>query len=232
MSGSNSLMASHVGVDGCKAGWFAITRDHTALAWRVFPTINELVSGFPEATRIFIDIPIGLPSRDAPVRPCDRLARRVLGRQRQSSVFPVPCREALSASGVEAARKSNRSHLGRSVSAQTWAISPKIREVDGHLRSTGGQLHGIREIHPEVCFWALAGQKPMRHRKATEEGMQERLQILAKYEPTIRAFMDETLSRTLRKESSSGRRLGCRSSSCHGRGKLWRACFAGWRSIS
>lgn len=171
-------MPTNIGVDGCKAGWFMITRNGKELTWRVFPTVNELVSAYPDAQRIFIDVPIGLPFADVPIRPCDRLARQVLGKSRRSSVFPVPCREALEADGIIMGRKINQVCLGRSINEQTWGISPKIKEVDRLLRSLRGQDHGIREIHPEVCFWALNHGKPMNFGKTTASGKRERLAVL------------------------------------------------------
>lgn len=193
-------MTRHIGVDGCRAGWFAVTRIGTSLAWRMFSTVNMLVSAFSGAERILIDVPIGLPWAEAPIRPCDQLARKILGRPRKSSVFPVPCREALAADGIEAARKINRMRIGRSVGAQTWGISPKINEVDRLLLAARGQVQAIREVHPEVCFWALANQKPMKYSKTTVEGRKERLQVLRRYEAGIQALLDDALSKTLRKD--------------------------------
>lgn len=190
----------HVGVDGCKAGWFTVTRDGESLAWRVFSTISELVTAFSTAKCILIDIPIGLPWADVPIRPCDSLARKLLGRPRRSSVFPVPTREALAANGIEAAQKINRKIVGKSVSAQTWGISPKINEVDRLILNFHGKAHFIREVHPEVCFWALADRKPMKYRKTTVEGRNERLHILQQYEPGVTALLEDALSRTLRKQ--------------------------------
>jgi predicted RNase H-like nuclease len=190
----------HVGVDGCKAGWFTVTRNGESLAWRLFSTINELVTAFSKAKRILIDIPIGLPWADAPIRPCDRLARQVLGRPRRSSVFPVPTRKALAEDGIEAARKINRRIIGRSIGAQTWGISPKINEVDRLLLNFRGKTHLIREVHPEVCFWALADRKPMKYQKTSVEGRKERFSILQQYDPDMTALLSDALSRTLRKQ--------------------------------
>ena len=181
-------MRQHVRVDWYKADWFAVTRNGAGVAWQLFPTVNDLASAFLGAERILIDVPIGVPWADAPIRPCDRLTREVLGRPRKSSVIPVPCREALAADGVEAAQKINRMHIGRSVGAQTWGISPKISEVDWLLLSIRWQRHGIREIHPEVCFWALADRKPMNHSKTTVEGREERLRVLQRFEPGVSAL--------------------------------------------
>jgi predicted RNase H-like nuclease len=192
-------MRQHVGVDGCKAGWVAVTRNGAGLVWHLFPTVRDLASVFVDAERIYIDIPIGLPWADAPIRPCDRLAREVLGRPRGSSVFPVPCREALQADSVEAARTINQMRIGRSVGAQTWGICPKINEVDWFLLSIRGKRHGIREIHPEVCFWALADRKPMKYSKTTVEGKEERLSVLQPFAPGVSGLLNNVLSKTLRK---------------------------------
>jgi predicted RNase H-like nuclease len=190
----------HIGVDGCKSGWLAVTRNGAGLEYRLLSDIDDLASTFSEAERILVDIPIGLPWADAPIRPCDRLARDILGKPRKSSVFPVPCREALAANDLYAAQRINKTHIGRSVGAQTWGISPKIAEVDRFLRSEGAQPRRIREIHPEVCFWALAGRKPMRHSKKKAEGRAERMSVLQHYEPGVSLLLSDILSRTLRKD--------------------------------
>jgi predicted RNase H-like nuclease len=190
----------HVGVDGCRSGWLAVTRGESALEYRVFSQIDELALVFSAAERIFVDVPIGLPWFAAPIRPCDRLARNVLGVSRKSSVFPVPCRQALAADGLDSARRTNQREIGRSVGAQTWGISPKIAEVDRFLLATGGQTRNIREVHPEVCFWALADRKPMQHKKKTAEGRAERVSVLARYETGIQMLMNDALSNTHRKD--------------------------------
>ncbi len=84
------------GVDGCKAGWFAVWGDGGKTPrFGVFPDFRTLWLELGHADVIVVDIPIGLPS-DVP-RACDLEARKLLGQPRGSSVFPPPCREALSA---------------------------------------------------------------------------------------------------------------------------------------
>lgn len=179
----------HIGVDGCTAGWVAVGRVGLGLGFRVFPRIADLVAEYANAVRIFIDIPIGLPWAAEPTRPCDQLARGALGKRRNTSVFPVPCREALTASNVGEARAINLATLGRSLSEQTWSIMAKIAEVDALLQSSPDHRSRIREIHPEVCFWGLAGGTPMAEAKRTGSGEQERLKLLARYEPGITGLM-------------------------------------------
>ncbi|WP_409993945.1 DUF429 domain-containing protein [Roseateles albus] len=52
-------MSSFVGIDGCKAGWIAVSEVDGELRYGIFGTINELLTAHQEATRICIDIPIG-----------------------------------------------------------------------------------------------------------------------------------------------------------------------------
>ena len=188
----------HLGIDGCKLGWFVATRRAGRLDFRLLPHISSVVEQFGHAARIFIDVPIGLPSQECPVRPCDTQARSLLG-ARRSSVFPVPCREALLATTLDRARSINRRQLGRSIAAQTWGISRKIAEVDVFLCAHPAYRNTIREIHPEVCFWALAGQRPMKHSKKSPEGRAERMETLRLYEPSIEIFLAEAMSQTQRK---------------------------------
>ncbi len=190
----------YIGVDGCRSGWVAVTRGGSNLEYHLVSNIDGLVNEFSDANRILIDVPIGLPWSDAPIRACDRLAREILGKPRKSSVFAVPCREALAAGDVETARRINQRCLSRSIGAQTWGISPKIAEVDRFLRSYLTRCRTIREIHPEVCFWALAGKKPMEHSKKTAEGRAERVRVLERYEPDVGQLLTKVLSETQRKD--------------------------------
>lgn len=171
-----------------------------ALDVGMFATIRELAAAFSRAERIFVDVPIGLPWKQAPVRPCDRLARAVLGRGRASSVFPVPCREALRAVTIGEARRINVAVLGRSLASQTWGICPKIVEVDAFLLRKPGRRGRLREIHPEVCFWALAGGHPMKHHKGTKAGRNERVNVLRHHEPAAETFLERVVAATRRQD--------------------------------
>ena len=64
-----------VGVDGCRAGWIAVADLGDGLTYRLHASFAELLASWSTAQRILVDIPIGLPWRDCPSRPCDRQAR-------------------------------------------------------------------------------------------------------------------------------------------------------------
>lgn len=179
-------MPSAIGVDGCKAGWFFFQLDGPEMSFGVVESVAELLH--QEAACILIDIPIGLRESGELERACDLAARRVLSPKRGSSVFPAPCRQALSATSYEEALAINRHILGRGLSKQSWAIVPKIREVDVMLASSQLARDSIRETHPEVCFWGLAGG-PMEYPKKTREGFLERMSILKIIEPRAEQMM-------------------------------------------
>ena len=179
------------GVDGCRKGWFyfALVPDREP-RWAVVEKIADLVAEADDSDRIFIDIPIGLPN-GGEGRLCDTEARQKLAPapHRTSSVFPVPVRSALTAKTYEEASEKNWKASGKSLSKQTYAILPKIREVDSLLRESAKARRAVREAHPEICFWALAGGSPMRHRKKTGRGFDERLALLERFNPSaVRCF--------------------------------------------
>lgn len=188
-------MGIYLGVDGCKHGWIAVFAGNNGeLDCSIHPTMAAVIHAPPDAQRIFVDIPIGLPWRDCPARPCDRLARQRLGRPRASSVFPAPSRKACKAGNEEQARLDNQAVIGKSLSQQAWCICRKIAEVDDLLLCNTAARHLVSEIHPEVCFWALNGQQAMRHAKKTKQGVQERLDVLSRREPQADRLLQKALA--------------------------------------
>ncbi|WP_158513462.1 DUF429 domain-containing protein [Dehalogenimonas formicexedens] len=175
-------MDSWVGVDVSKGRWLAVQLFDDA-SWDVdlFPTFTELWESYQEAKWILVDIPIGLIDEGAQ-RACDTMARSLLG-DRQFSVFQVPCRAALMANSWEEACEINSSKTGRRMSKQTYAIMPRIREVDEFLQAKTQAREIILEIHPELCFWGLNNSTPMKHNKKTEFGFKERSEILKRHYP-------------------------------------------------
>lgn len=185
---------TYIGVDGCRGGWVAAVMRGAVVSVEVHATFSGLLAAYPEAKRIGIDMPIGLPHAGYPVRECERLARKLLGR-RASSVFSPPCRAAANAGDFTEARVLNQRELGPSLSVQAWNICPKIAEVDRALLATSASAQRVFEVHPEVSFTALAGGQPMAHRKSTCEGKQERLALLSRWLPQAAAWRDDAMTR-------------------------------------
>ncbi|WP_261885313.1 DUF429 domain-containing protein [Vibrio pomeroyi] len=187
----------YIGIDGCKAGWIAwIVSDNQAPVFKVVKALDELASDLIGSTTL-IDMPIGFSDAQTPDRLCDKAARRFLTSKRGSSVFPVPCREAVYQTDYITACNANVQQLGKKFSKQTWGIVPKIRELD-KLIDDHPNL-SIRESHPEVVFAALKGE-PLTFSKRTQEGKEERLSIIQQLAPQWCEVVALAISNTKRKD--------------------------------
>jgi predicted RNase H-like nuclease len=173
-----------MGVDGCPAGWIWVGHDGRGYLHGVASDFQEVVERAGEDGLVLVDIPIGLPEGPPAVRACDREARRLLSPRRHTSVFPVPCRQALDADSYEEASARNREVLDRGLSKQSWNLLPRIREVDEILRARPELVGRVRECHPELVFRGLAGA-PATASKTTREGCRERLDLLAARSPAL-----------------------------------------------
>ena len=175
----------YIGIDGCRNGWIAAVLDYGNLRIERYETILDIMREFPTADAYLIDMAIGLPEsiEEAKKRP-DKTARKELGKH-GSTVFPIPCRQAIMVDpndpqAVVKMRELNRSVLEKSLSAQSLNIIPKIRELDEFLDEHREYKNVLCESHPELCFTRLNGRALMMKKK-TVEGLEERRRILEKY---------------------------------------------------
>jgi len=112
---------------------------------------------------VAVDMPIGLPERTAlGGRAAENCVRPLLG-ARQSSVFSVPSRAAIYAGDYLAACAIAyaTSDPPRKVSKQLFNIAHKVREVDEVLRARPDTKGRVFEVHPEVAFWRLNGERAL-----------------------------------------------------------------------
>jgi predicted RNase H-like nuclease len=165
------------GADGCPIGWIAVERDTRTdeLQSRVVGRIGELFADGRELDVLAIDIPIGLT--ESGPRECDVLARSRI-RPRGSSVFPAPIRSALAGETYEDAGRISRERQDRGISKQAFMIYPRIRAVDEALRADQRLRDRVYEVHPEVCFHAWNGGRPMLHAKNTFSGAHDRYKLV------------------------------------------------------
>ena len=154
-------MLQVAGVDAAPGGWAVVIK--TTVGEATLQRITRLAELFesPYGFQIVaIDIPIGLlDAYEVGGRLCDRASRKLLGRQRGSSVFPAPVRAVLGASSWEHACALSRasSAVGASVSRQTYEIMPNIKQADELLQRRSDLRTVVREVHPEVCFYEMTG---------------------------------------------------------------------------
>ena len=74
---------------------------------------------------------------------------------------------------------------------------PGMAEVDRFLLGNPASQARVREVHPEVCFWALNGRQSMQHSKGKEPGSSERMAVLGACRVSgmaVTALLDEWLA--------------------------------------
>ena len=176
----------YVGVDGCRAGWFAVLLSGDGLEFLVCGSFAEVWEWAGEGARLFVDIPIGLPAEGA--RRADREARQALPAHLKSTIFNTPVRQAVYAGSKEEARRINRQLSGKLLSEQSLGIMKKIKDVDSFLQTHPEAVSAVFESHPETCFGRLAGRFP-EHRKKDLLGGMERFRITREFIPELESFM-------------------------------------------
>lgn len=187
------------GVDGCRAGWLCAAIDDAGdCSFVLERSFRRLISALGEASLVLVDMPIGLPLPGQSGRECDALARSAIA-PRGSTVFAPPGRAALAAPTYESACRANQQEHGRKISLQSWNIAPKIDEVDRFLRGDAVRPP-IREMHPELAFWALNGREALRTRKKSPAGVEARLTVLSRHFPPARASYERCLAATARRD--------------------------------
>lgn len=167
-----------LGIDACPGGWVAVALSDGRFDGARFASgLRSLLGGegdrAGEAVVVAVDIPLGL--LETGWRRADAEAAAQLGRLR-GSVFRVPPRAVWQEEQYEAANRLCRELTGAGLSRQSWGLAAKLREANACLTAAGGER--LREVHPEVSFRALAGGRPLVHRKKTWAGQMARRSLL------------------------------------------------------
>ncbi len=194
---ANVWRLTAVGADGARGGWVVALLYEAGAGVSFGPvqsrTELRLCAGFEElmaccagaSVPVAVDMPMGLPD-EVGFRTCDLQARGLLG-ERRSTIFPPPSRGLLDAADYTAAREriSRLRELepqAKSLSAQAFALAPKIREADGWLRTHPDAQEWVYECHPELSFMQLAGGTAL-PQKRTAHGQAQRLRLVLREFP-------------------------------------------------
>ena len=162
------------GVDSCPHGWIAVLvtffQEIVSEEHYLLNRFEDLFDLETPPSFIAVDIPMGLLDKpEEGGRECDRAARKVLGHPRASSVFSPPSRLSLACTDYDQARQFR-------LNKQSFGILGKVREMDGII--TPDLQIRIREAHPEVSFFVMAGLAAATSGKKKKEGREERIDML------------------------------------------------------
>jgi predicted RNase H-like nuclease len=171
--------ATVTGVDGCAAGWVAVTLgpESQTAATPVRTVVAKTLDGLSLTGVTGIDMPLGL--LDAGWRDADLFARRLLGR-RGPTVFAIPPRAVWECETYADANRVCRDLTGKGFSVQAWGLRRKIAEADDFRRRVLSAPSPVQlyEVHPELSFTAMAGA-PLPDSKHTAAGLAARRALLA-----------------------------------------------------
>lgn len=186
-------MTKYVGLDWASKGWFGVILDDSG-GWEtdIFPSIWSVWKYHSDASRICVDIPIGLPTNT--MRACDVEAKKKL-QHRQRRVFYTPIRDAVYQQNLDEAKELNEREANFSIQNQAWSIVPRIREVDEFLDMYPSARDRLYETHPEVCFWALNGRTVVDAPKTSDEGIARRKALLVDEYPQAATLFEHAVSR-------------------------------------
>jgi predicted RNase H-like nuclease len=186
-------MAKYVGLEWASRGWFGVVLDDDG-GWEtdLFPSIWSLWKYHSDASRILVDVPIGLPAGER--RACDVAVKETLAHRRRSVRY-TPTRKAVYRQNLEAAREINEAEAGFSVQNQAWSLVPRIREVDEFLDMYPSARDRLSETHPGLCFYVLNGRNALADPERTDEGIAQRTTLLADEHPDAVTIYQQSVDR-------------------------------------
>lgn len=156
---------------------------------RVVETFREILDNIPQFRVIAVTVPIGLPTKvTRGGRKADHEARQILGFPHAGAIGSTPTRDALAKRNYEAARRAN----GGLLDVVTWQQFKRIREVDAEMQPY--LQRQVYEVRPELSFFQLNENVPMKHTKDSRAGHQEREEVLRRRMPGSERILDADLS--------------------------------------
>jgi predicted RNase H-like nuclease len=183
--GGPSLPYSVVaGVTPCASGWLVASAKLHGSTFapeepRVLSSFVEVLDERPSFSVIALNAPVGYV-KDSHLggRTCDRMARALLGR-RGSTVHNAPTRESLNEGAVVE---------GDGLDAVTNVLLRRYREVAAEMAPYLQRT--VFEVHPELSFYQINEDTPLRWSKKFEAGCEERRALLKKRVPGSERILD------------------------------------------
>src|SRR5579884_1968927 len=177
------------GVQSCPGGWLVVGAKLQGISMapqpaEVLPTFIDLIDHRPAYSVIALRLPIGLRSvHQAGGRSCDVAARKLLGRPRSAAIASPPSREDLAAF-----RSGGRPAVSAVVAAQLARIAEAYEVIGSYHQRT------VFEVHPELSFFQLNGNRPLRRPKHTGARREERRSLLLEKIPGAERALDHPVA--------------------------------------
>jgi predicted RNase H-like nuclease len=198
------------GVEPCPGGWLVVSgrligTTMTLQEPEVLARFVDVLDYKPAFTVIAVHAPIGLIEKpQAGGRTCEREARRLLGHPRGGAIGSAPSRLAVAEPPLEAPSSARgfleileleEDELLIEPAAGPEALNPIARRLLPKVREVAEELQPywqrtVYEVHPELSFFQLNGDMPVRYAKHTAAGRDERSQLLENRLPYMGTVMN------------------------------------------
>lgn len=171
------------GVTPCRGGWLVASAKVQGTVFALddpirLPTFIEVVDQRPAYAAVALNAPVGYRSEaELGGRTCDAEARLLLGR-RGGSIKNAPVR-------LDGTRDIDL--LPDRLDAISRTLLHRYREVASEMAPF--RQRTIHEVHSDLCFYQLNGEKPMQHSKQTDAGRNERAALLEQKVPGVERIL-------------------------------------------
>jgi predicted RNase H-like nuclease len=184
------------GVEPCPGGWLVVSARLQGVTAHpqepeVFPTFAEILDYRPSFEIIAIHCHLSFPEEDTPGgRTCDKLARQLLGWPRSGAIGSPPSRYYLRTGDLDARARKGLNPINARMMRRYAEVAAEMQPY---------RQRQVFEVHPELSFYQLNDDRPMRYSKSTEAGVRERRALVHAKIQGVEAVLDAELPRvTLR----------------------------------
>jgi predicted RNase H-like nuclease len=176
------------GTTPCAGGWLVASAKLQGATFApedpwVRTAFIDILDERPSFSVVALNVPIGYLDTARPGgRTCDRVARSLLGARRGAAVHSAPIRAVLESDGEGGPD---------ALDAISHRLLPRYREVAGEMAPY--LQRNIYEVHPELSFYQINGDQPLRWSKRTAAGRDERRALLIKRIPGVVRILNADL---------------------------------------
>jgi predicted RNase H-like nuclease len=172
------------GITPCPGGWLMLPARLAAVTVIVeepvvVRTLLEVLDWKPKFDAAAIECPVGFEDEPVgPYRPCDREAQDMVGWPRKVAVKPIPSRAALHAKTRDEARRIEPWLTNDDLRRFKW-----IREAEELFQPF--HQRNYFAAHPDLSFYVLNGDKPLKSSPYQHEGVIERMNLIRNKLPGV-----------------------------------------------
>jgi predicted RNase H-like nuclease len=178
------------GVEPCPGGWLVVGARLMGITAhpeepQVFATFADLLDYRPSFEVIAIHCHLSFPEEDTQGgRTCDKQARQLLGWPRSGAIGSPPSRHYLATGDLEARTQKGLNPINARMMKRYAEVAAEMQPY---------RQRQVFEVHPELSFYQLNDDKPMKHSKHTEAGVAERLALVSKRIPGVETVLEADL---------------------------------------